>query len=97
MGITLKEKPKPNYKIIKESIIHAKKLAYTELQKKKIKFINATFIGDDGSFVVIGDYEKYIDDIHEAEMKFADASQDLVDYNEDPDKYINKVFPEVKY
>ena len=97
MGRRLKEKqkPKPNYERIKESIIYAKKIAYRELQQKKIKYINATTIRDDGSFAVMGDYDKYIDDIHDAEMKFAKASQDLINYNEDPDKYINKVFPGV--
>ena len=44
----------------------------------------------------MGDCDKYIDDIHNAEMEFAKASQNLLDYNEDPNKYINKVFPEVK-
>ena len=96
MRTTLKEKQKPNYERIRESVIYAKKLAYKELQQKKIKYINATFIGDDGSFCAMGDCDKYIDDIHDAEMEFAKASQDLIDYNEDPDKYLNKVFCEVK-
>ena len=96
MGIALKEKQKPNYEKIRESIIYAKKLAYKDLQQKKIKYINATFIEDDGSLCVMGDCDKYIDDIHNAEMEFAKASQNLLDYNEDPNKYINKVFPEVK-
>lgn len=92
MKTSLKEKQKPNYERIRESIIYAKKLAYKELQQKKIKYINATFIGDDGSLSVMGNCDKYIDDIHEAEMKFAIVSQNLLDYNEDPDKYLNKVF-----
>lgn len=91
----LKEKPKPNYEKIRESVIYAKKLAYRELQQKTIKYINAICIGDDGSLRVMGDCDKYINDIHDAEMEFAKASQNLLDYNEDPDKYINKVFCEV--
>ena len=40
MKTSLKENQKPNYERIRESVIYAKKLAYKELQQKKIKYIN---------------------------------------------------------
>ena len=68
----------PNYKMLFDSAVIAKQIAYQEYKKIMVLWIQSSWIGRDGEYVIIK--SEYAERLEKAYDKFIDASIEVEHY-----------------
>lgn len=78
-----KKSTEPNYELILKSLIFTTKRTYEDWKSSYIKSIEATFMCEDGTLGIIGDYSEMVNEVSKLRSEYDLAVYKLTEFRMD--------------